>query len=245
MSGDQSEDAATAFGLDSLRASHPIHVPVKDALEVDQIFDHISYSKGSAVLRMLTNYIGLETFFRGVGIYLHKHQYGNASTEDLWSALSEASDSDITTFIDPWVRKIGFPYLTVAEEPGQIAVKQSRFLARGDVRPEEDETIWPIPLNLRTGGASNSSTATLTTREETIRDVDEEFYILNAGQMAFYRTNYPPLRLTKLGQARHRLQTSDKMGLINDASAMAFSGYGTTASLLALLETFQDEENYM
>lgn len=35
----------TAFQLDALRGSHPIEVPVKNALEIDQIFDHISYLK--------------------------------------------------------------------------------------------------------------------------------------------------------------------------------------------------------
>lgn len=35
-----------AFKLDSMRASHPIEVPVKNAIDVDQIFDAISYRKG-------------------------------------------------------------------------------------------------------------------------------------------------------------------------------------------------------
>lgn len=235
----------SAFGLDSLRASHPIHVPVKDALEVDQIFDVISYNKGSAVLRMLADYIGIDAFFEGIGIYLQKHAYGNASTSHLWAALSEASGKDITAFIDPWVRKIGFPYLTVVEEPGQIAVKQSRFLACGDVKPEEDDTIWSIPLNLRTKVRVNSARSALSTRAETIQDIDEDFYLLNAGQKGFCRINYPPARLVKLGQAHHKLETSDKIGLITDASAMAFAGFGTTAGLLSLLEGFQNETSYM
>ena len=41
-----SEGMQGAFGLDSLRSSHPIDVPVKDALDVDQVFDQISYLKG-------------------------------------------------------------------------------------------------------------------------------------------------------------------------------------------------------
>ena len=134
----------------------------------------------------------------------------------------------------------------MAEEPGQIAVKQGRFLAKGDVKPEEDETLWSIPLNLQSGSKTERTiTATLSTKEETIRDVDEEFYLLNAGQKGFYRTNYPPPRLTKLGSTQDKLDNSDKIGLINDASAMAFAGYGTTAGLLALLEGFQNETNYM
>lgn len=85
--------------LDSLRASHPIEVPVKNALEVDQIFDKISYLKGSSVIRMLAVYLGLETFFKGVSNYLKAHAYGNATTKNLWDALSEASNQDIGAYM--------------------------------------------------------------------------------------------------------------------------------------------------
>lgn len=72
----QAEAVQTALQLDSLRASHPIEVPVRNALEVDQIFDHISYLKGSSVIRMLGNHLGNETFLKGVAAYLKKHAYG-------------------------------------------------------------------------------------------------------------------------------------------------------------------------
>src|ERR1700759_2330734 len=108
----------TGFALDSLRSSHPIEVPVRDALEVDQIFDHISYLKGSSVIRMLTAHLGRDTFLDGVSDYLKAHEYSNATTKDLWDALSVTSKQDVNTFMDPWIRKIGFPVLTVAEEPG-------------------------------------------------------------------------------------------------------------------------------
>ena len=133
-----------AFTLDSLRTSHPIEVPVRNALEVDQIFDHISYLKGSSVIRMLASSLGIETFLKGVSDYLKAHEYGNAKTNDLWAALSQASGQDVTAIMDPWIRKIGFPVVTVAEEPGQISVKQSRFLTSGEVKPDEDTTKWWI-----------------------------------------------------------------------------------------------------
>ena len=70
------EVVQTAFQMDSLRSSHPIEVPVKDVLEVDQIFDAISYLKGSSLIRMLSNHLGTETFLLGLSAYLKKHQYG-------------------------------------------------------------------------------------------------------------------------------------------------------------------------
>ena len=51
-------------------------MPVKDALEIDQIFDAISYLKGSSVIRMLSAHLGVEVFLRGVSDYLKAHAYG-------------------------------------------------------------------------------------------------------------------------------------------------------------------------
>ena len=140
---------------------------------------------------------------------------------------------------------IGFPVVTVAEEPGQISVRQSRFLTTGDVKPEEDETTWWIPLNLKSGAHMKSFGSALTVKEDTIRDVDDSFYKLNTDQNGFYRTNYPPERLMQLGKMRQRLSTQDKVGLMGDATALAVAGDGTTAALLTLLESFKDEENYL
>ncbi|GME61115.1 Aminopeptidase 2 [Neofusicoccum parvum] len=241
-----SESLQSAFSLDSLRNSHPIEVPVRNALEVDQIFDHISYLKGSSVIRMLSAHLGVETFLLGVSQYLNAHKYGNATTNDLWSALSKASGQDVNTFMDPWIRKIGFPVVTVAEEPGQISVQQRRFLLSGDVKTEEDQTTWWIPLGLKTASKTESSTAgALTTKEDTIRGVDESFYKLNADQTGFYRTNYPPARLLKLAENKDKLSIEDKIGLVGDAAALAQSGDATTAAFLALLEGFQSEYEYI
>jgi aminopeptidase N len=49
---------------------------VKNALEIDQIFDHISYLKGSSVIRMLSGHLGQQTFLGGVADYLKAHAYG-------------------------------------------------------------------------------------------------------------------------------------------------------------------------
>ncbi|EXJ93649.1 glutamyl aminopeptidase [Capronia coronata CBS 617.96] len=239
------EAVQPALELDSLRASHPIEVPVRNALEVDQIFDHISYLKGSSIIRMLSNHLGQEVFLKGVGDYLKLHAYGNARTNDLWAALSAASDQDVQTFMDPWIRKIGFPVVAVAEEPGQISLRQSRFLTTGDVKPQEDETTWWIPVGLKTGTPAKVVHSALTAKEDTVRNVDDDFYKINADQSGFYRTNYPPQRLLKLGKAPDRLSIEDKIGLMGDATALAISGNGTTAALLSLLEGFKNEDDYL
>lgn len=136
--------------------------------------------------------------------------------------------------------------VTVAEEPGQIGVRQSRFLSTGDVKPEEDQTTWWIPLGLKTDPQASSLRAeALTAKEDTIREINDEFYKLNTNQTGFFRTNYPPERLAKLGAAKHQLTVEDRVGLIGDAAALAVAGHGTTAGLLSFVEGFQSEENFL
>lgn len=194
---------------------------------------------------MLSAHLGAEAFLNGVSHYLKAHTYSNATTNDLWSALSKSSGQDVNSFMDPWVRKIGFPVVTIAEEPGQIGIRQSRFLISGDVKPADDETLWWIPLSPKSGPEFKAAEhRALTAKEETVK-IDETFYKINTDQTGFYRTNYPPERLKKLGEARNKLSTEDRIGLVGDASALAQSGDGTTAAFLALIELFQDERSYL
>lgn len=130
-------------------------------------------------------------------------------------------------------------------EKGQIGVRQTRFLSTGDVKAEEDETLWWVPLGLKTNAeATGAAIEALTTKVETLRGIDESFYKLNADQNGFYRTNYPPARLAKLGTQLDKLSTEDKIGLIADAAALALSGDGTTAGLLTFVSNFPQETSH-
>lgn len=133
----------------------------------------------------------------------------------------------------------------MAEEPGQIGVRQSRFLSTGDLKEDEDETLWWIPLGLKTNSqATVVASDALTVKEETLRNIDETFYKFNADQIGFYRTNYPSQRLAKLGASKDKLSIEDKVGLVGDAAALATAGHATTASLLTFIENFKDETNH-
>ncbi|MCJ1307303.1 hypothetical protein MMC25_000949 [Agyrium rufum] len=238
------DDMEMAFRLDALRSSHPIEVPVRNSLEVDQIFDAISYRKGSSVIRMLSDHLGIETFFKGVSEYLKDHAYGNATTTDLWKALSKASGQDIPAMMDPWIRKIGFPVLTVTEDLSQIELTQSRFLSTADVKPEEDETLWWIPLGLKVDTKAEGESIPISVmkkKREIIRDIKTTMYKLNANQSGFYRTNYPPKQLGELGASKNFLSPEDKIGLLGDAYALALAGDASAVGVLMLCKDYKDE----
>lgn len=241
-------DLQSALSLDSLRSSHPIEVPVKRADEVNQIFDAISYAKGSCVLRMISRYLGEETFMEGIRRYLKKHAYGNTETGDLWAALADASGKPVEEVMTVWTKNVGYPVVSVTEneDSKSIHVKQNRFLRTADVKPEEDKILYPVFLGLRTKNGVDEA-LTLSERERDIKIPDDDFFKLNADHSGIYRTSYTPERLRKLGQAAKDglLSVEDRAGMIADAGALAASGYQKTSGVLSLLKSFDDEKEFV
>ncbi|KGU14779.1 aminopeptidase 2 [Candida albicans P87] len=243
-----SDSLQHALTLDALRASHPIEVPVKRADEINQIFDAISYSKGSSLLRMISKWLGEDVFVKGVSNYLKKHKWGNTKTSDLWEALSEASGEDVVKVMDIWTKNIGFPIVKVEEiGNGEIKVTQNRFLATGDVKESEDKTLYPVFLGLKTSEGVDESSV-LETRSKTIKlPTSDDFFKVNGDQSGIYRTAYEPARWTKLGKAgvEGKLSVEDRVGLVADAGSLASSGFIKTSSLLDLVKSWSKESNYV
>ncbi|KAM3467491.1 hypothetical protein NHJ6243_000112 [Beauveria neobassiana] len=230
---------------DAMRSSHPILADVPDARNVHQVFDPISYQKSCAVLNMLANHMGVDTFLSGVSSYLKQNRHGNATAEHLWRALAEASGDDIVANIKPWIEKTGHPVLTVTHEAGQLILRQSRFLAVDDMKPEEDETVWWIPLGLRSFAEKEAPIMNLSLSEkEMTMTAPDQLYLFNGSGTGFYRVEYPRDHLTKLGQKQDKMSAVEKLTILNSASALAFSGSGSSVvALLGFMQAFADETN--
>jgi aminopeptidase 2 len=56
---------------------------------------------------MLSHFLGEEKFLSGVKRYLKQHLYSNASTNDLWKALSDESGIDVGRFMTIWTKTTG------------------------------------------------------------------------------------------------------------------------------------------
>ncbi|GFR93964.1 protease m1 zinc metalloprotease [Elysia marginata] len=137
---------------DSEISSHPIIVDVERPSQITSVFDAISYSKGSSVIRMLYAIMGEDNFFKGVSNYLKEFKWGNARTDDLWNSLSAvqvngASNLDIKHIMDTWTIQDGFPYVNitvVTSDKGKstVSASQARFLSSPGVKI--DTTASPL-----------------------------------------------------------------------------------------------------
>ncbi len=240
-------DFGRALSLDGLKSSHPIEVEVRDPRQISEIFDAISYSKGASVIRMLAAYLGAEPFRRGLQCYLRRHQYANATTEDLWQALAEESGQPVKEIMDTWTKQTGYPLLSVDMKQGEVELQQTRFFLSG-VPEREDASRWSVPLGIRAEGV-----------EDTFRVVEEDrarigvgvsrggWLKVNPDQTGFYRSNYSTElwgRLAAAVDAGELSSATDRLGLENDAFALARAGYLDPARPLALAPAYRNETDY-
>lgn len=222
FSGFVSTSVQNALQLDGLRNSHPIKVPVVDALDIDQLFDAISYLKGASTIRMLSHHLSQDVFLRGVARYLNTHQFGNATSADLWSAIAEVSGKPVASMMEEWISRIGFPVLSVVQRGSDLVVSQLRFLNGGGVQPHEDETTWWVPLAAQ---GSHDVPQELHGRELAVSGAPAGFFKLNGDTAGAFRVNYEPAILnTHILPYFGKLSIKDKVGVVADVAAIAVSG---------------------
>lgn len=238
------------LALDGLRNSHPIEVPVHSAAQIREIFDAISYNKGGSVLRMLEDYLGAETFRRGLRAYLSAHEYGNARTEDLWNALGEASGRPVPEVMRTWILQTGYPVVEVevAQQGGraQAHLAQRRFLYDNVLGGSDDQTQWKIPLSLQQQGVADKTALLMESREQVVdlpAGTPGGWVKANAGQTGFFRVQYAGEGWARLQEAvrRAELPAADRLGLQNDLYALVRAGQAPATQFLSLAETYEDE----
>ncbi|MBF8267012.1 MAG: hypothetical protein HW388_520 [Dehalococcoidia bacterium] len=250
------QDTNAGLSLDGLRNSHPIEVEVKDPNQIRELFDAISYSKGGAILRMLEEFLGAETFRQGLHAYLSAHQYANARTEDLWSALEAASGQPVTAVMNTWVKQTGYPLLQVETRREatrvHLSLSQQRFLYDHLLgEGEKDATTWQVPVSVTRGG--NSERAALLMRgHEASLALDgrptakaQDWVKVNPGQTGFYRVNYPREEWARLQAAVEglHLAATDRLGLQGDAYALMRAGFAPATLFLSLAEAYRSEDD--
>ncbi|HSR89581.1 MAG TPA: M1 family metallopeptidase [Candidatus Udaeobacter sp.] len=246
------DDYADALSLDGLRSTHPIEIPVNNPNEISQIFDAISYSKGASVIRMIHDFLGADIFRDGLRVYLKRHAYSNAVTEDLWQALAEVSGQPVQKIMNTWTKQAGYPLIQIIQENENIcAFSQKRFLASGQpLTKDEADQNWHIPLAAELNHESGQSDFTKYIFSDTSPKINIDkinFIKLNSAQIALARVNYLPQQWQKLAQAvtNGLLSPADRYGILSDALALVIAGHLSSAELINLLSAYKTEDNFV
>ncbi len=197
------------------------------------MFDTLTYGKGSAVLRMLEQYLGEETFRNGIRRYLKKHAYSNTETDDLWAALEAESGEPVGEIMSGWIYQGGYPQIDVTKTADGFQLKQRHFRFLG-----EGEAEWQVPTLFRSGSDEGR---VIVGGQPVELAVDGDF-LLNRGGDGFYRINYPAETLQSLADAFGDLEPAERYTLIADTWANVLAGQTDAASFIGLVDALDGED---
>ncbi|XP_043706701.1 aminopeptidase M1-like isoform X3 [Telopea speciosissima] len=251
--------------LDALEESHPIEVEVLHARSINEVADAISYKKGSAVVRMLQDYLGDDIFQRSLAAYIKKYAWKNAKTEDLWDVLSEVSGIQVRKLMDTWTKQMGYPVLYVKSKNQIIEFEQSQFLSSGS----HGQKDWIVPVTLCIGSYKRRKNLLIETKSGNL-DIsslccssdgsartyelnqekwdDEQLWVkLNVGQTGFYRVKYDDVLAARLMKAieANLLSSTDRFGILDDSYALFEASDLSLSSLLSMMNVYRKEIDYV
>jgi puromycin-sensitive aminopeptidase len=223
-----------ALMVDGQHSTRPIEFEVASPNECRAMFDILTYIKGCAVLRMLEQYLGADTFRDGIRTYLQQFAYANARTKDLWTALEGASGKPVSEIMDTWILQGGYPLVSV----GEGSITQEPFAYAEATGPTAIGSGWKIPVLVRSleGGGARS----LLLEKPSAPLEQEGVTIVNAGGHGFFRTAYEPDHLRRIAQRLPDLDELERAILFTDTWAAILVGRSDFADLFALAKGLGD-----
>lgn len=255
-----------ALIVDALENTHPIRARAETPDEINEMFDSISYEKGAAVLRMVESFVSPEVFRRGVNNYLRKFQYGNATAEDFWAALTQASGGrPVDKIMAAFVNQPGEPLVTVkaacVTPPAQAVTTRKRRRSRRTIQPHPKTEItltqqrffsdghaaksnqtWLIPVCIKAGD-SKPFCQLLGEHQQAVPVVGCSPWIFtNAGAIGYYRTQYDSDDFKKLSVVvTTGLNTAERVSLVQDEAALVGAGQEKIGAFLDLVSALSSD----
>lgn len=144
-------EAFVAMDTDSLGRGRPIRQTITRNDQVISAFDAITYLKGAQTVSMFESFVGADAFRKGVQLHLNRYAYRNATAEDFFASVGEASgNAALVPALKSFTDQIGVPLVTVRETTAGISLSQSRYVPLG-IATDRMLRRWQIPLCLARG----------------------------------------------------------------------------------------------
>jgi aminopeptidase N len=225
-----------AMRLDSVATTHPVVQHITTVDQMSQAFDTITYQKGEAVITMLEDYVGSDTWRRGIQAYIRAHRLSNAQSDDLWAAIEGAAHKPITAIAHDFTLQPGVPLIRVENEACRggrtmLSLSQSEFSRD---RMEKSPLRWRVPVIAASLGGAQARTV-VTGGAGSLAVPGCGPVLLNSGQTGYYRTVYTPDMLRALTRDYARLKPIDQIGLIADNWSLGLAGYESPAPALDMI----------
>ncbi|HEV2679932.1 MAG TPA: M1 family metallopeptidase [Rhodanobacter sp.] len=220
---DRVRGAQGAMSNDSLVSARSIRQPITGNGDIMTAFDGITYQKGAGVIAMFENYVGEKTYQKGMRAYIQKQKFGNATADDLVSAIATAAGKGdaFKQAFKSFLNQSGVPYVTtkLEQKDGKtvLHLSQSRYLPIGSTG--DAQRIWGVPVCVRYGTAAGSKVSCemldKATGSMVLADASNPTWVMpNANASGYYRFS-----LGKDGLAGLVKQ----VGKLSDAEQLAYA----------------------
>jgi aminopeptidase N len=234
-----------AINLDSVSSTHPVVQRISTVEQISQAFDAITYQKGEAVITMLEDYVGEDSWRRGVQDYVRTHKLGNTQTDDLWRAVERAAGKPVTAIAHDFTLQPGVPLIRVEDSAcrgGRTAVtlRQAQFSRD---RQDQPAKAWRVPVIASTLGGGAETRTLVEGGTGTLSVAGCNPVIVNSGQTGYYRTLYSPAHLDRLTASFPRLKPIDQIGLLADNWGLGLAGYQSAAEALDMVDAVPANAN--
>ncbi|XP_038556676.1 aminopeptidase N-like [Micropterus salmoides] len=256
-------DVHKVFAVDALASSHPLsrrEEEVNDPSQISEMFNTISYSKGAAVLRMLSEFLTEPVFAKGLSSYLNTFAFGNTVYTDLWDHLQQAVENTpgmhipqtVHNIMNHWTLQMGFPVVTIDTRTGSIT--QKHFLLDPDSvvdRPSQFNYTWFVPIKwMKTGVEQQLYWLLQKTDINSLMKVSGEDWVLaNTNVSGYFRVNYDLEnwdRLLSLLNTNHKtLSIINRAQIIDDAFNLARAKMINTTLALRTTKYLSKERDYI
>jgi len=232
---------------DALSTARKIRQPVRSTSDALEAFDPITYVKGASVLGMVEHWLGEPVFQSGVGAYLARHAWKNATSQDLFAALEAASQKSVAPVFNAFVEQTGVPLISArpsCERGASVTLQQSEYRLLGS--PPGNGKSWRLPVCVASSrGKARSTDCTLLERESgelALGPVCPRWTFANADAAGYYRM---ALASSELGAqsklAAKNLSEVERAALVGDAWALVQSGGLGVEVYLESLRHFRSE----
>ncbi len=217
-----------------LKVTNNFHPEWKAWLQANEAFDAITYLKGQSVIRMLEDYLGAEKFRAGVRAYIKAHEYGNAVTDNLWTALDKVQTVPVATIAHGFTLQAGVPLIRVTQDKTGITLTQDRFAAD---KSGKAKRTWDVPVIVKVPGSKYEWRGLVSAGHPAHLSLAAGAVpVVNAGQGGYYRTLYAGPLAHSVAEHFTALSPADQLGTLADASALGFAGYEPLSNFLDLAE---------
>ena len=241
----QISEVPAALKRDATDGVQSVHVDVEHPADIDSIFDSaIVYAKGSRMLVMVRALLGDDALRKGLKYYFEQHQYGNATGDDLWNALSTATDLDIGKIMHTWLDQPGYPVVSAkVNSAGHLILSQKQFFVG---EGKEVGRKWAIPLN-----ANFKAPQIMSERELDLGDYQElrnaagHALRVNVGNSSHFIVNYDETLMNDIMAEFDQLKPVDQLQLLQDLGLLAEGKQISYAEIVPLLPKFADSKSYI